>query len=59
MTHLNINNIFFEQIFDMIYPKDIQLNKTNTSDTETKFLDLKASISNDIISTKIYNKLDN
>ena len=38
---------------DRIYPKELQLNKTNTSDTESNL-----SISNDIISTKIYDKLD-
>ena len=41
-----------------IYPSDIQLNKANTSDTEAAFLDLHLSISNDIVSTKIYDKLD-
>ena len=41
-----------------IYPPELQLNKTNTSDTEAAFLDLHLSISNDIISTKIYDKRD-
>ena len=35
-----------------------QLNKTNTSDTEAAFLDLQLSISNDIASTKVYDKRD-
>ena len=39
-----------------IYPSELQLNKTNTSDTEAAFLDLHLSISNDIVSTKIYDK---
>ena len=39
-----------------IYPSELQLNKTNTSDTETTFLDLHLSISNDMVSTKIYDK---
>ena len=30
------------------------MNKANTSDTEAAFLDLHLSISNDIVSTKIY-----
>ena len=34
------------------------LQKDNTSDTETTFLDLHLSISNDIVSTKIYDKCD-
>ena len=33
-----------------------QLNKANTSDTEAAFLDFHLSISNDIVSTKIYDK---
>ena len=39
-----------------IYASELQLNKANTSDTETAFLDLHLSISNDIVSTKIYDK---
>ena len=35
-----------------------KLNKVNTSDTETAFLDLHLSISNDIVFTKIYDKRD-
>ena len=35
-----------------------QLNKANTSDTEAAFLDLRLSISNDVVSTKIYDKRD-
>ena len=41
-----------------IYPSVLQLNKANTSDTEAAFLDLHLSISNDIVSTKIYDKRD-
>ena len=41
-----------------IYPSAFQLNKANTSDTEATFLDLQLSISNDIVSTKIYDKRD-
>ena len=39
-----------------IYPSELQLNKANTSDTEAAFLDLHLSISNDILSTKIYDE---
>ena len=38
--------------------ESIQLNKANTSGTEAAFLDLHLSISNDIVSTKIYDKRD-
>ena len=41
-----------------IYPSEVQLNKANTSDTEAAFSDLHLSISNDIVSTKIYDKRD-
>ena len=38
-----------------IYPSELKLNKAaNASDTEAAFLDLHLSISNDIVSTKIY-----
>ena len=42
-----------------IYPSEHQLNKANTSDTEAAFLDLHLSISNDIVSTKTFDKRDN
>ena len=41
-----------------IYPAELQLNKTNASDTEAAFLDVNLSIHNDIICTKIYDKRD-
>ena len=41
-----------------IYPSELQLNRANTSDTEASFLDLHFSISNEIVSTKIYDKRD-
>ena len=55
---LNINNVFFENMVSQIYPSELQLNKANSSDTEAAFLDLQFSISNEIISTKIYDKRD-
>ena len=55
---LNINNVYFGNMVSQIYPSELQLNKTNTSDTEAAFLDLHLSISNDIVSTKIYDKRD-
>ena len=41
-----------------IYPSELHLNKANASDTKAAFLDLHSSISNDIVSTKIYDKRD-
>ena len=55
---LNINNIYFDTMVSQIYPLELQLNKANTSDTEATFLDLHLLISNDIVSTQIYDKRD-
>ena len=55
---LNIYNAYFDNMVSQIYPSELQLNKTNTSDTKAAFLDLHLSISIDIVSTKIYNKRD-
>ena len=41
-----------------IYPSELPRNKANNPDTEAAFLDLHLSISNDIVSTKIYNPDD-
>ena len=56
---LNIKNVYFDTMVSQIYPSELQLNKANTSDTEAAFLGLHLSISNDIVSTKIYDKRDN
>ena len=55
---LNLNNVYFDKMVSQMYPSELQLNKANTSDTEAAFLDLHLSISNDIVSTKIYDKRD-
>ena len=55
---LNINNVYFDNMVSQIYPSELQLNKANTTDTEAAFLNLHLSISNDIVSTKIYDKHD-
>ena len=55
---LNIDNSYFEQIMDRIYPTDLQLNRANSSDIETPFWDLNLCISNGTVSTKIYDKRD-
>ena len=43
----NINNVYFDIMVSQIFPSELQLNKTNTSDTEAAFLDLHLSISNE------------
>ena len=53
---LNIDNPYFEQMVGQIYPTELQLNKANSSDTEAPFLDLNVSITNGIVSSKIYDK---
>ena len=55
---LNINNVYFDNMVSQIYPSELQLNKANTSGTKAVFLDLHLSISNDIVSDKIYDKHD-
>ena len=39
-----------------VYPTELQLDKANSSDTEAPFLDLSLSITNGIVSSKIYDK---
>ena len=41
---------------NQMYPPELQLNKANTSDTETPLLDFHLSISNGFVSSKIYDK---
>ena len=41
-----------------IYPTELQLNKANSSDIEAPFLVLNLSITNGIVSSKIYDKWD-
>ena len=55
---LNIDNPYFEDMVNCIYPPELQLNKANTSYTEAPFLDLHLSISNGFVSSKIYDKRD-
>ena len=55
---LNINNVYSDNMVSQIYPSELQLNKANISATGAAFLDLHLSISNDIVSTKIYDKRD-
>ena len=45
---LNIDNPYFEQMVGQIYP----------TDTEAPFLDLNLSITNGIVYSKVYDKLD-
>ena len=55
---LNIYNPYFEQMVGHIYPTELQLNEAFSSYTEAPFLDLNLSITNGIVSSKIYDKRD-
>ena len=55
---LNFDNPYFKGMVNRIYLPELQLNKTNTSDTEGPFLDLHSSISNGSVSSKLYYKRD-
>ena len=55
---LNIDNVYFDQMVDRVYPTELQLNRANSSDTEAPVLDLNLCISNGTVSTKIYDKRD-
>ena len=52
------SNPYFEQMVGQIYPTELQLNTANSSDTEAPFWDLNLSITNGIVSSKIYDKRD-
>ena len=56
---LNIDNPSLEQMVGQIYHTELQLNRANSSDTEAPFLDLNLSITNGIVSSKIYDKRNN
>ena len=49
---------FFAQMVSQIYPTELKLKNANPSDTEAPFLELDLCITNGIVSTKIYDKLD-
>ena len=46
---LNIDNLYFEQMVGQIYPTELQLNKANSSVTETPFGDFDLSITSGIV----------
>ena len=51
-------NLLVRRFISQIYPSELKLNKANNSDTKAAFLDLHLSISDDIVSTKVYDKRD-
>ena len=53
-----IDNPEFEKHIPDIYPAEFQLNKANTSDKETSFLDLNIKVIGSDIHTSVYDKRD-
>ena len=53
-----IDNPGFEEYIPDIYPAELQLNKTTTSDKETSFLDLNIKVIGGDIHTSVYDKRD-
>ena len=53
-----IDNPEFEKHIPDIYPTELQLNKANTSDTETSFLDLNIKVIGSDVHTSVYDKRD-
>ena len=52
------DGLSFEAFRHEIYPKELQLNKENSNNTETNFLDLHIKIDNGIFTTQLYDKRD-
>ena len=53
-----IDNPEFEKHIPDIYPAELQLNKANTSDKETSFLDLNIKVIGSDMHTSVYDKRD-
>ena len=53
-----IDNPEFEKYIPDIYPAELQLNKANTSEKETSFLDLNIKVIGSDIHTSVYDKRD-
>ena len=55
---INSTSRYLDDLLNIDNPTKLQLNKANSSDTEAPFLDLNLSITNGIVSSKIYDKRD-
>ena len=53
-----VDGPYFERMVGQIYPAELRLNGVNSSDTEAPFLDFNLSITNGIVSSKIYDRRD-
>ena len=54
----NIYKTYFDGMVKQIRLSELQLNKANSSDTEAPFLDFHLTISDDFVSSKMYDKRD-
>ena len=52
------DGLSFESFHHEIYPEELQLNKENSDNTDTNFLDLHIKIENGIFTTQLYDKRD-
>ena len=55
---LNTYNVSIHDMVSQIYPLELSRNKANTSETVAEYIYLHLSTSNDIVSTKFYDKRD-
>ena len=55
---LNINNVCFDSVEGQMCPSGLQLGGVDASGNKAVFLDLHLSISNGVLPTKIYDRLD-
>ena len=55
---LSINNDAFHHHLYAIYPSELEIKETTDSSTSTSYLDLLLSVSNGLLSTKLYAKRD-
>ena len=54
----NIDNDYFDGLIYLIYASELQLNKSNSFETEVLFIDLHLCILDGFISCKIYDRRD-
>ena len=55
---MDISNVYFGNMVGQVYPSGLRLGGANASDAEAAFLDLRLSVSNDIVFARIYDGRD-
>ena len=55
---LNLDNPYFANYINSIYPKELTLIKSNVSSADSSFLDLRLTINNNVLKTSLYDKRD-